>query len=61
MIDIKVEVTLKESREGVMTVKRDVYLGYPEPLQSLKEAWDKGVSEEGARVMNLLKYVESLL
>ena len=61
VIDIKVEVTLKENREGVTTVERDVYLGFPEPLQSLKEAWDKGASGESVRVLNLLKnYVESL-
>ena len=60
VIDIKVEVTLKENR-GVTTVERDVYLGFPEPLQPLKEAWDKGGSEESVRVLNLLKkYVESL-
>src|SRR2546423_6824590 len=54
VIDIKVEVTLKENR-GVTTVERDVYLGFPEPLQPLKEAWDKGGSEESVRVLNLLK------
>src|SRR5271163_5077841 len=41
VIDIKVEMTLKENREGVTTMERDVYLGLPEPLQSLKESWDK--------------------
>jgi hypothetical protein len=61
VIDIKVEVTLKENGEGVTTVERDVYLGLPEPLQPLKEAWDKGASGEGVRVLDLLKkYVESL-
>jgi len=60
VIDIKVEVTLKENR-GVTAVERDVYVGLPEPLQGLKEAWDKGGSEESVRVLNLLKkYVESL-
>jgi uncharacterized protein YndB with AHSA1/START domain len=60
VIDIKVEVTLKENG-GVTTVERDVYLGLPEPLQSLKEAWDKGASGESVRVLDLLKkYVESL-
>lgn len=43
------------------TVERNVYLGYPEPLQSLKTAFDQGASEKGARMMNLLKQrVESL-
>ena len=61
VIDIKVEVTLKENREGVTTVERDVYLGFPEPLQSLKEAWDKAAGGESVRVLDLLKkYVESL-
>jgi len=61
VIDIRVEVTLKENREGVTTMERDVYLGLPEPLQSLKESWDKVAGEEGERVMNLLKeYVENL-
>jgi len=60
VIDIKVEVTLKENRR-VTTLERDVYLGFPEPLQPLKEAWDKGAGEEGVRVLDLLKkYVESL-
>jgi uncharacterized protein YndB with AHSA1/START domain len=60
-IDIKVEVILKEKGEGVTTVERNVYLGYPEPLQELKATFDKGASEEGARVMDLLKkHVESL-
>lgn len=61
VIDIKIEVILKEKGEGVTTVERNVYLGYPEPLQELKTAFDKGASEEGARVMDLLKKrVESL-
>jgi uncharacterized protein YndB with AHSA1/START domain len=61
VIDIKVEVILEEKGEGVTTVERNVYLGFPEPLRGLKTAWDKGASEESARVMDLLKKrVESL-
>ena len=61
VIDIKVEVTLKEKGEGTTTVERNVYMGYPEPLQERKAIFDKGASEEGARVMDLLKKrVESL-
>ena len=61
VIDIRVEVTLNENREGVTTVERDVYLGFPEPLQSLKGAWEQGATVEGERVMGFLKtYVESL-
>lgn len=61
MLDIKVEIILHKKR-GVMTTKRNVYLGYPEPLQDLKTAVHQGASEEGARTMNLLKQrVESLL
>jgi uncharacterized protein YndB with AHSA1/START domain len=61
LIDIRVEVAFKETKEGVTTVERDVYLGLPEPLQSLTEAWENGASEEGVRVMKFLKqYVESL-
>jgi uncharacterized protein YndB with AHSA1/START domain len=61
VIDITVEVILKENA-GVTTVARNVYLGYPEPLLKLKTAFDNGASEEGARVMDLLKKrVESLL
>jgi uncharacterized protein YndB with AHSA1/START domain len=61
VIDIKIEVILKEKGEGVTTVERNVYLGYPEPLRELKTTFDKGASEEGARVMDLLKKrVESL-
>src|SRR5271163_2562106 len=60
VIDIRVEVTLRENG-GVTTVERDVYLGLPEALQSLKEAWDKGASGESVRVLDFLKkYVESL-
>jgi uncharacterized protein YndB with AHSA1/START domain len=60
VIDIKVEVTLKE-KGAVTTLQREVYLGFPEPLQHLKEDWDKGAIAESERVMNLLKeYVESL-
>jgi uncharacterized protein YndB with AHSA1/START domain len=60
VVDIKVEVILKE-KGGVTTVERSVYLGFPEHLQQLKAAWDKGATEEGARVMDLLKKrVESL-
>ena len=55
VIDIKVEVILKEKREGVTTVERNVYLGYPEALQELKTAFDKGAAEEGVRVTDLLK------
>jgi uncharacterized protein YndB with AHSA1/START domain len=62
VVDIKVEVILKGKGEGVTTVERKVYLGFPEPLRELKTAWDKGASEESARVMDLLKKrVESLL
>lgn len=61
VIDIKVEVILKEKGEGVSIVERNVYLGYPDPLLELKTAFDKGASEEGVRVMDLLKkHVESL-
>jgi uncharacterized protein YndB with AHSA1/START domain len=61
VVDIKVEVILKEQRKGVATVERNVYLGLPESLLPLKEAFDKGASEEGVRTMNLLKErVESL-
>ena len=61
VLDIKVEVILHE-KGGVTTTKRNVYLGYPEPLQDLKTAVDQGASEEGARTMNLLKQrVKSLL
>jgi len=60
VIDIKVEVILKEEG-GVTAVERNVYLGFPEHLQGLKTAWDKGATEEGARVMDMLKKrVESL-
>jgi len=60
LIDIKVEVILKE-KEGVTAVERNVYLGFPEPLLGLKAAFDKGASEEGVRVLGLLKNrVESL-
>jgi uncharacterized protein YndB with AHSA1/START domain len=61
VIDIKVEVILKEKGERVTTVERNVYLEYPEPLRELRAAFDKGAGEEGARVMDLLKKrVESL-
>jgi uncharacterized protein YndB with AHSA1/START domain len=61
VIDIKVEVVLKERGEGVTTVERNVYLGYPESLRELKAPFDKGAGEESARVMDLLKKrVESL-
>jgi uncharacterized protein YndB with AHSA1/START domain len=61
VIDIKVEVILKEKGERVTTVERNVYLKYPEPLRELRTAFDKGAGEEGARVMDLLKKrVESL-
>ena len=61
MIDIRVDVTLKEKGDGVTSVQRDVLLGFPEPLKELKEPWDKGATGESERVMNLLKnYVESL-
>ena len=53
VLDIKVEVILKEKRKEVTAVERNVYLGILEPLQPLKEALDKGASEEGARTMNV--------
>jgi hypothetical protein len=61
LIDIKVEVLLREKDEGVTTVERNVYLEFPEPLLDLKPVFEKGASTEGARVMDLLKKrVESL-
>ena len=61
LIDIKVEVILGEKVEGVTTVERNVYLGFPEPLLELQPIFEKGASEEGARVIELLKKrVESL-
>lgn len=61
LIDIKVEVVLREKDQGVTEVERNVYLGFPEPLVGLKEIFEKGAGEEGARVMELLKKrVESL-
>jgi hypothetical protein len=61
LIDIKVEVILREKSEGVTEVERNVYLGFPEPLLELKPIFEKGAGVEGARVMELLKKrVESL-
>jgi hypothetical protein len=38
-----------------------VYLGFPEPLLQLKQAFETGADVEGARVLELLKKrVESL-
>jgi hypothetical protein len=62
LIDIKVEILLREREERVTTVERNVYLEFPEPLLGLKPVFQKGAGEEGARVMDLLKkHVESLL
>jgi hypothetical protein len=62
LIDIKVEILLREREERVTTVERNVYLEFPEPLLRLKPVFQKGAGEEGARVMDLLKkHVESLL
>jgi hypothetical protein len=61
LIDIKVEVILREKGEGVTEVERNVYLEFPEPLLELKPIFENGAGEEGARVMELLKKrVESL-
>ena len=61
LIDIKVEVLLREKSEGTTEVERNVYLGFPEELAGLKTVFETGASGEGARVMELLKQrVESL-
>jgi hypothetical protein len=62
LIDIKVEVVFRGKDQGVTGVERNVYLGFPELLIRLKEIFEKGAGEEGARVMELLKKrVESLM
>jgi uncharacterized protein YndB with AHSA1/START domain len=55
LIDIKVEVILREKSEGFTSVERNVYLGFPEPLLQLKEPFETGANVEGARVLELLK------
>jgi len=61
LVDIEVEVILSEKSKGFTEVQRNVHLGFPEPLLELKPIFEKGSSEEGARVMELLKKrVESL-
>ncbi|KAE9369787.1 hypothetical protein N431DRAFT_427920 [Stipitochalara longipes BDJ] len=61
LVDIKVEVILREKSEGTTEVERNVYLGFPEPLSELKPVFENGASGEGARVMDLLKQrVETL-
>jgi uncharacterized protein YndB with AHSA1/START domain len=61
LIDIKVEVIFREKSEGVTSVERNVYLGFPEPLLHLKQPFETGADVEGARVLELLKKrVESL-
>jgi uncharacterized protein YndB with AHSA1/START domain len=61
LVDIKVEVIFREKSEGVTSVERNVYLGFPELLLELKQAFETGADVEGARVLELLKKrVESL-
>jgi len=44
-----------EAGEGLTTVERNVYVGYPLVLRSFKASSDKKVCEEGVRMMDLLK------
>ena len=61
VLDITVEVTLEENAEGVTTMVRNAYFGYPEPLLSLQTSFEESGTGESARVADLLKkYVESL-
>lgn len=62
LIDIKVQVVLKESEDGVTTVERDVFLGMPDALKEQEAGWYAGAGQEGDRVMGLLKeYVERVV
>ena len=60
LIDIKVEVILREKDQGT-EVERNVYLEFPESLVGLKSIFEEGAGGEGDRVMGLLKQrVENL-
>ena len=61
VLDVRVEMALREEREGVTVLERNVTLGYPWALWPVKVIVANEFRRESWRTMELLKkHVESL-